>query len=105
MESSTAFKQWVFKMYKTRPETIKENTEGGVAALYTAVLTQAIIDYQDLNNRGVVSRKNKKCGDYSKNEIARFFKSDWCDYLLESIDSNFTGEYILSCLQAQKPIN
>lgn len=92
-------------MYKTRQETTQEITAGGVAALCTAVLIQAVIDYQDLNNRGIVSRKDKKCGNYSKNEIARFFRSEWGGYLLESIGCNFTGEYILSCLQAQKPTN
>lgn len=91
-------------MYKTRPETMNI-TAGGVASLCTAILIQAVLDYQDLNNRGIASRKDKKCGNYSKNEIARFLKSDWCGYLLDSIGGNFTGEYILSCLQAQKPIN
>ncbi|MDE6148849.1 MAG: hypothetical protein K2F81_01975 [Ruminococcus sp.] len=90
-------------MYKTRSEAIGENS--AVQSLCTAILIQAVLDYQDLNKRGIVSRRDKKRGNYSKNEIARFFKSDWCGCLLESIGGNFTGEYILSCLQAQKPIN
>lgn len=89
-------------MYKTRPEAIQETS--AVQSLCTAILIQAVLDYQDLNKRGIVSRRDKKSGNYSKNEIARFFKSDWCGYLLESIGGNFTGEYILSCLQAQNPI-
>lgn len=92
-------------MYKARPEIIQEITASGVIALCTAVLIQAVLDYQDLNNRNTVSRKDKRCGNYSKNEIARFFKSDWCSRLLESIGGNFTGEYILSCLQAHKSMN
>lgn len=90
-------------MYQTIMEETNR-TVGGVTTLCTAVIIQAVTDYQDLNKRGVVSQKGKS-GNYSKNEIARFFGSDWCDYLLGSIGVNFTGEYILSYLQAQKSQN
>ncbi len=93
-------------MYKARPEIIQKITaRGGVTALCTAVLIQAVLDYQDLNNRGIVSRKDKRCGKYSKDEIERFLKSDWCGKLLGHIGGSFTGEYILSCLQTRKSEN
>ena len=89
-------------MYKTRSEAIPAG--GGMTALCTAILIQAVLDYQDLNRRGIVSREDKS-GSYSKNEIARFFNSEWCGFLLSAIGGNFTGEYILSCLRAQKSEN
>lgn len=91
-------------MYKTCSDVIIDGTDGGITALCTAILIQAVLDYQDLNKRGIVSRKDKS-GAYSKNEIARFFTSDWCNFLLSAIGGNFTGEYILSCLRAQKSKN
>lgn len=90
--------------YHTRPDT-QEPLAGGVEGLCTAILIQAVKDYQDLNNRGITSRNDKKSGSYSKNEIARFFNGSWCEFLLESIGSGFSGAYILSCLQAQKSTN
>lgn len=95
----------MYKTYKTRPEIMQDITGDGATALCTAILAQAVLDYQDLNERGVASRKDKKNGNYSKSEIAKFLKSDWCGYLLKSIGGNFTGEYILSCLRAQKQKN
>lgn len=89
-------------MYKTID--IAPNADNGVTSLCTAILVQAVLDYQDLNKRGLVSRKDKS-GTYSKNEIARFFRSDWCELLLSAIGGSFTGEYILSCLRAQKSEN
>ncbi len=91
-------------MYKTLPN-YKEEVTGGSISLCTAILIQAVLDYQELNKRGVESRNEGKRGKYSKDELACFFKSEWCDFLLTSINSNFTGEYILSCLKAQQQIN
>lgn len=92
-------------MYEGTRSTTKEISAVGVEELCTAVLIQAVKDYQDLNQRGLVSRNDKKSGRYSKNEIARFFNSKWCNMLLDTIGSSFSGDYILSCLQSQKPIN
>lgn len=72
-----------------------------IEELCTAVLIQAVEDYQDLNKRGLTSRTDPKSGKYSKNEIARFFNSKWCEVLLESIGSDFSGQHILNCLKAQ----
>lgn len=92
-------------MYKT-PKTLNDGSQPScIIALYTAILIQAVSDYQELNKMNTASQKNKKSGYFSKSEIARFLKSDWCRYLLDVIGCDLTGEYILSCLQTHKTKN
>ena len=70
-------------------------------SLCTAILVQAILDYQELTQRGVTLRKSKG-GRYSKNEITTFFHSDWCQFLLEQLGGHYTGEQILSIIKKYK---
>lgn len=85
-------------MYEVNRPIIKEISAVGVEELCAAVLIRAVKDYQDLNQQGLLSRKGKR----SKNEIAQFFNSEWCELMLRAIGSNLYGEEILSCLQSQK---
>lgn len=75
-----------------------ERLSGGDTSLCTAILVQAVLDYQDLNKRGVVSRKCKG-GHYSKHEITTFFHSDWCRFLLKQLGGHYTGEQILKSIR------
>jgi hypothetical protein len=56
--------------------------------LALAIVQQAVIDY----------RKNKAQGK-SVSQISKFFKSDWCDFLL--IGTSLSGEGILRQLKKQ----
>ena len=80
-------------------QTQKPETGGGVEGLCTAILIQAVLDYQDLCQRGVASVKTRKEGSYSKNAITRFFKSEWCARLLATIGGHITGESIIAMLK------
>lgn len=91
-------------MHKNRPEKSYADLARGTKSLCTAILKQALLDYKDLNEKDVVSYRDKS-GKYSKDEIERFLKSDWCGKLLGHIGGSFTGEYILSCLQTRKSEN
>lgn len=81
--------------------TTKNISAAGAKELCAAILIQAVKDYQDLNKRRVASGGNNKSGKYSKNEIARFLKSRWCEILLETAGSNLSGSYILDFLRAK----
>lgn len=74
MASWIAFKQGD-EMYKNRPEISQADLTGGTKSLCTAILIQALLDYKDLNAKDVVSYRDVS-GKYSKDEIARFLKSD-----------------------------
>lgn len=75
-----------------------EKLSGGEKSLCTAILVQAILDYQDLIKRGVASRECKG-GHYSKHEITSFFHSAWCVFLLKQIGGHYTGDRILKYIK------
>lgn len=75
-----------------------EKLSGGEKSLCTAILVWAILDYRDLNKRGVTLRKCKG-GRYSKNEITTFFHSDWCRFLLKQLGGHYTGEQIFKSIK------
>ena len=56
--------------------------------LAIAIIEQAIDDY-----------KEKKALHHPTNHIERFFKSEWCDYLLQNV--TITGEDILNYLKTR----
>ena len=56
--------------------------------LAIAIIEQAIDDY-----------KEEKALHHPTNHIERFFKSEWCDYLLQSV--TITGEDILNYLKTR----
>ena len=87
-------------MYKPQPEIFGE-IDGGVKGLCTAIVIQAILDYQELCDKGVTVIDNPKDGRLSKNEITKFFRSSWGEMLLEGIGGHYTGEQIIEMLQAQ----
>lgn len=85
-------------MYKTRPDINPGDATNGAVALCSAIVAQAVLDYQDLHNRGVTSREEKGYV-YSEEEIEDFFHSEWCRTLLKIVGNDCTGERILHCLQ------
>lgn len=87
-------------MYKPQPEIFGE-IDGGVKGLCTAIVIQAILDYQELCDKGVTVIDNPKDGHISKNEITKFFRSSWGEMILESIGGHYTGEQIIEMLQTQ----
>lgn len=88
-------------MYQPQPETLVDSIDGGVKGLCTAIVIQAILDYQELCDKGVTVIDNPKTGHISKNEITKFFRSPWGEMLLEGIGGHYTGEQIIEMLQAQ----
>ena len=77
------------------------DTGSGIKGLCTAILVQAVLDYQELCRNGVASVKSKKSGNYSKNEISRFFDSEWCAQLLDTIGGHVSGKDISDILKKQ----
>lgn len=68
--------------------------------LICRIFEQAIEDYRELKDKKIAGEKdNSSC--YSIRDIEQFFGSNWCTRLLEMIDSELTGNDILSRLQAQ----
>lgn len=54
--------------------------------LALAIIEQAVVDYRE--------KREKR---HPTNHIERFFKSEWCDFLLQNMD--LTGEDILKYLK------
>lgn len=75
--------------------------DGGVKGLCTAIVIQAILDYQEQCDKGVTVIDKPKTGHISKNEITKFFRSSWGEMILEGIGGHYTGEQIIEMLQAQ----
>lgn len=93
-------------MRQPEPYILMNELKGGYRALCTAILIQAILDYQELCDKGVASIGTYDRGRYSKNEITRFFHSEWCTWLLEYIGGNYDGISIIEALkknEATKP--
>lgn len=90
-------------MYKPSPDVLIGENGGGVKALCTAILIQAILDYQELNNKGVAVIDYPKTGRISKNEITRFFKSKWGAELLATIGGHYNGKQIINILKGEAP--
>lgn len=62
--------------------------------LVCRIIEQAIEDYRELKKQKI--EKVKRNGDaYSLKDIEHFFKSNWCDYLLESVHSKLKGKDVL----------
>lgn len=77
--------------------------DDGVRALCLAIVAQAVRDYQDLTRRGKTKADRGKTRLYDKREIRKFFRSDWCEWLLEGAGSGeLTGEDILERLQKEE---
>ena len=64
--------------------------------LMLAIVWQAMEDYRYLKEHGLEFIDEYGVGA-SKYEIEHFFKSEWCDYLLDSI--HITGKDILRMLK------
>ena len=75
-----------------------EKLSGGEKSLCTAIIVQAILDYQDCDKRGV-DKVDRRDEQYSKSEIIRFFQSAWCRFLLKQLGGHYTGEQILKSMQ------
>ena len=50
-----------------------------------AIITQAVDDYRYLVNRNIESGGNCDVGHFSKSELESFFKSDYCDGIIQDI--------------------
>lgn len=61
-----------------------------------AIVTQAVEDYKLLQEMGLDSYNFFDEGNINKKEIESFFRSEWCNLLLE--DMPFTGIDILEYL-------
>lgn len=63
--------------------------------LICRIIEQAIVDYNFLLKKGVQKYTDSSASTYSIKEIKTFFGSGWCEFLLDIIDSEFTGAEIL----------
>lgn len=71
-------------------------TTGGYEGLATAILSQAVIDYFELESESRIS-KTEKGIHYSKHEITSFLRGEWAAFLLKGIGGHLTGtDLILS---------
>lgn len=86
-------------MYKPTPDCLISETGSAISALCAAILTQAVVDYQDLCNKGARVINTRQTGRYTKNEIIKFFRSKWGGTLLEEIGGHFSGEQIIKMLE------
>ena len=85
-------------MYKPQPKETIGEYDNSIDALCTAILIQAIVDYKDWQNKSALSLTDIS-GKYTKNEISRFFQSEWCSILLRTIGCRYTGEQILEMIK------
>lgn len=69
----------------------------GYVRLAFAIVTQAVKDYKKAAKRLMKNHSNKEAYDEIL-ELERFFRSEWCDFLLQG---KMTGEYILSKLNKE----
>lgn len=73
-----------------------------IQMLCAAVVERAVDDYRLLNEKGKELIENKDEGDFSREEIESFFRSDWCRTLLRGADSRIEdGVQILRNLKSE----
>lgn len=70
----------------------------GIARLALDIIRSAVNDYKELIKDGVETKKDRKYGNFSKEELVEFFKGDWCKFLLSALGAGITGEEILKKL-------
>ncbi len=86
-------------MYQPCPEVFVDDIDSGVRLLCTAVVIQAILDYRELCRKGLTLLESPDIGHMSKNEITKFFRSQWGKMILDGIGGHYTGEHIIGTLQ------
>lgn len=74
--------------------------ESGEQTLATAILTYAVDDWKRLSTGKIVSAYN-----HNFKELRQFFRSRWCNTLLELINAKITGNLILAELEKSYPGN
>lgn len=79
----------------------RQDTGGGIPGLCTAIIAQAIIDYQELCDKDVDYIKAGKDNWFSKEEINEFIKSDWCKSLLQMIGDHINIDDLIFELRRQ----
>lgn len=70
--------------------------EIGFQALSYQIIKQAIDDYKMLIDKGISKDLEHGAGVYSIIEIEEFFKSNWCNNLLNTIGADINGKQLLS---------
>lgn len=88
-------------MNQSQPELLTDGVYDGIKGLCASIIIQAIVDYQELCKKDATVINITEKSHISKNEITKFFRSSWCDTLLESIGGYYTGEQIIEILQTQ----
>ena len=108
MSYSTLWKRikagWNIKDVLTSPisgTTLDERKNRGAVALTIAIFRQAANDYRDLKVRNLQSKMSVGDGDYSRKEIEKFFKSEWCRELLKNSNCNFNGNDLIKILKEE----
>ena len=64
-----------------------------------SIVERAVYDYKLLKSLNVEKLESYDEGSISKRELEKFFRSEWCDYLLQNM--KLTGEDILDYLNRE----